>query len=60
MHAQNAFSRKLGPLGFDLFPMLVVDLMHEIESGVWRTIFIHLLRMLDCTNPALVTELDRR
>ena len=40
--------------------MLVVDLMHEVELGVWKAVFIHLLRLLDCQNESLKHELDRR
>jgi hypothetical protein len=40
--------------------MLVVDLMHEFELGVWKAIFIHLLRILDCQNEGLKHELDKR
>ena len=40
--------------------MLVVDLMHEFELGVWKALFIHLLRMLNAADKALVHELDRR
>jgi hypothetical protein len=40
--------------------MMVVDLMHEVELNVWKAIFIHLLRILDCENEALKHELDRR
>jgi hypothetical protein len=40
--------------------MMVVDLMHEVELNVWRAIFIHLLRILDCQDEALKHELDRR
>jgi hypothetical protein len=40
--------------------MLLVDLMHEFELGVWRALFIHLLRMLDAANNTLIQELDRR
>jgi hypothetical protein len=31
--------------------MLVVDLLHEFELGVWKALFIHLLRILEtvCT-----------
>jgi len=43
-----------------MFPMVVVDLMHEFELGVWKAIFIHLLRILDCQNENLKHELDRR
>jgi hypothetical protein len=34
--------------------------MHEIELGVWKAIFIHLLRILDCQGENLKHELDRR
>ena len=34
--------------------------MHEFEEGVWRALFIHLLRILESVNPNLLTELDRR
>ena len=57
---QNAFSSKLAPFGFNMFSTLVVDLMHEVELGVWKAIFIHLLRILDCQNKGLTHELDRR
>jgi hypothetical protein len=41
--------------------MLVVDLMHEFELGVWRAIFIHLLRILESHDGAnLIAELDCR
>ena len=39
--------------------MLVVDLMHEFELGVWKNLFAHLVRILQLS-PALVIELDRR
>jgi len=47
------------PLGFDLHKILVVDLMHEVELGVWKVVFIHLLRLLDCQDEKLKHELDR-
>jgi hypothetical protein len=40
--------------------MLLPDLMHEIELGVWRALFIHLLRMLQSIDESLTVELDRR
>ena len=57
---QNAFAKKLGPLGFNRYDMLVVDLMHEFELGVWKALFIHLLHILEAVNKTLVDELDRR
>jgi hypothetical protein len=40
--------------------MLVVDLLHEVELGVWKSIFIHLLRILECMDEGLKHEMDRR
>jgi hypothetical protein len=59
---QNAFSERLGCLGFNLFVMLVVDLMHEFELGVWKALFTHLIRILSAAGAgdALVHELNRR
>jgi hypothetical protein len=57
---QNAFSDRLAPLGFNFFPMLVVDLMHEFELGVWKALFIHLLRILESQGGELIAELDRQ
>jgi len=42
-----------------MFDLLVVDLMHEVELGVWKAVFIHLLHLLDCENKTLKHELDR-
>jgi hypothetical protein len=57
---QNAFSEKLAKFGFCLFVMLAVDLMHEFELGVWKAVFIHLLRVLDCHDECLKHKLDKR
>ena len=42
--------------------MLVVDLLHEFELGVWKALFTHLIRILHAATPhgGLVAELDRR
>jgi hypothetical protein len=41
--------------------MLVVDLLHEFELGVWKALFIHLLRILESHGGAdVLMELDRR
>lgn len=46
--------------GFNVFAMLVVDLLHEFELGVWKAIFTHLLRILDSLKGNKLRELDRR
>jgi hypothetical protein len=58
---QNAFMEKLGPK-FDVSQMLVVDLMHEFELGVWKALFVHLVRVLYAAAPGgrLVAILDER
>ena len=40
--------------------MLVVDLMHEFELGVWRSLFVHLVRLLHAIDPSTIHEMDRR
>jgi hypothetical protein len=42
--------------------MLVVDLMHEFELGIWKAVFTHLIRIMYAAAPGgrLVVELDRR
>jgi hypothetical protein len=57
---QNAFSDRLAPLGVNFFSIFVPDLMHDFELGEWRTLFIHLLRILDAADKNLLAELDRR
>ncbi|RXW16502.1 hypothetical protein EST38_g9352 [Candolleomyces aberdarensis] len=58
----NAFSVRLKSTKFDIFSALVVDLMHEFEIGVWKSLFIHLIRILEASSKhdVLVHELDRR
>jgi len=42
--------------------MLVVDLLHEVELGVWKSLFMHLIRILYAITPSgeLVETLDER
>ena len=58
---QNAFPDRLGA-DFNVPRMLVVDLLHEFELGVWKALFTHLIRVLyaAASNGSLVAELDLR
>ncbi|KAG2067230.1 hypothetical protein BDR04DRAFT_1129692 [Suillus decipiens] len=56
----NSFSDHLGPLGFNIFCTLVVDLLHEFELGIWKMLFIHLLRIVMVHDKGLIHELDQR
>lgn len=40
--------------------MFVVDLMHEVELGMWKHLFIHLLRIIDAEESRLLNLLDYR
>lgn len=57
---QNTSSKKLGHYRFNFFAMFMIDLMHEFELGVWKTLFIHLLQIFNAQNPNLVHSLDQR
>lgn len=57
---QNTFSDRLHAFDFNLFTMLVVDLMHKFELGVWKATFTHLLHMLESMKGGKLCELDQR
>lgn len=57
---QNAFSERLSGFGFCIFTILVVDLLHEFELGVWKAVLSHLLRMVESLKGAKLRELDQR
>ena len=56
--------KRLGALGFPvLYSMLVVDLMHEFELGVWKGLLIHLIRILeawDKKSKVTISEFNKR
>jgi hypothetical protein len=39
---------------------MVVDLLHEFELGVWKSLFTHLVRILVSVDLTLANEMDRR
>ncbi|KAH7344221.1 hypothetical protein B0J17DRAFT_565635 [Rhizoctonia solani] len=58
----NAFSRRLSPriFKFNIFETFVVDQLHEIELGVWKSLFQHLLRLLRLGGSRAVVEFNKR
>ena len=46
--------------GLNVYSLLTVDLLHEVELGVWKAVFTHIIRILSAHSPASVHELDRR
>ena len=49
-------------MGFDPYRMLVVDLMHEFELGIWKSTFSHIIRVLYAAVPGgkAVSDLNSR
>ncbi|KAK7042827.1 GLOBIN domain-containing protein [Favolaschia claudopus] len=56
---RNAFS-KLAQYGFNFFSMFVPDFLHEVELGGWKSLFLHLIRVLHAYNPVSVEKLNER
>ncbi|KAG2072058.1 hypothetical protein BDR04DRAFT_1127846 [Suillus decipiens] len=56
----NTFLDKLYTFGFNLFLMLVVDMLHEFELDVWKAIFTHLLCIVHAAGGVAVQELNWR
>ena len=65
---QNSFCERLERLKqsgkeFDISQMMVVDLLHEFELGVWKALLTHLIRLLHAASKqpgALVDILNAR
>lgn len=57
---QNTFSEALLPYGANFYQMFVPDLMHEGESGGWKALFTHLIRVCYAIGPGTVQSLNRR
>ncbi|PPQ81433.1 hypothetical protein CVT24_001917 [Panaeolus cyanescens] len=56
----NAFSQRLHKFGFNHYSMLVPDLLHEFELGVWKAVFTHLVRILYSKGDNSVQVLNER
>ncbi|KAG8940281.1 hypothetical protein FRC04_005443 [Tulasnella sp. 424] len=58
---ENAFSTTLcEEFGFNFFGILVIDLMHEFELGVWKAVLVHLIRMLYTLSKDAVNKFNHR
>ena len=57
---KNTFAERLSPFGVDIFPTLVVDLMHEFELGVLKSVLKHLIQILYGIDEDLVSTLNER
>ncbi|KAG8971132.1 hypothetical protein FRC05_011501 [Tulasnella sp. 425] len=58
---ENAFSTALcEEFGFNFFGILVVDLMHKFELGVWKAVLVHLIWMLYTLGKDAVNEFNHQ
>ncbi|KAK0226736.1 hypothetical protein EDD85DRAFT_923411 [Armillaria nabsnona] len=57
---RNSFSEALLPYDFNFYQMFVPDLMHEGESGGWKALFTHLIRICYAVGPGTIQMLNRR
>ncbi|KZT68005.1 hypothetical protein DAEQUDRAFT_728551 [Daedalea quercina L-15889] len=59
---RSAFSTRLASTGFNFnfYSIFVPDVLHEFELGVWKAIFIHLLRLLHAEGKDRIQILNER
>ena len=60
MLLKNTFADVLGALGCNMFRILTVDLMHDFELGVFKSILTHLLQLLYAVNQDAIELLNTR
>ncbi|KIK11741.1 hypothetical protein PISMIDRAFT_122141 [Pisolithus microcarpus 441] len=56
----NSFAERLSLFHFNIYLALVVDLMHEFELGILKSVLKHLIRILYVIDPSLVSTLNER
>jgi hypothetical protein len=44
----------------NVYDLLTVDLLHEIELGVWKALLTHIIRILSAHSSSSVSEFDQR
>lgn len=57
---QSAFSIRFAKFGLNHYVIFAPDLMHEFELGIWKAIFIHILRLLVALGGDSIQEFDSR
>lgn len=57
---RNTWSEFLFERGKDFYQLPSSDILHEFETGVWKAVVIHLLRILHGLSGDRIVELDRR
>ena len=58
---QNVYSNRVFlSHGLDVFNIAAIDLMHEVELGVWKMLLQHLIRILYCQGTKTVQLFNAR
>ncbi|KAE9393770.1 hypothetical protein BT96DRAFT_828701 [Gymnopus androsaceus JB14] len=57
---QNIFSNQFFKFGMNFYNLLVPDVLHELELGVWKAILLHFICMVHCLGSKNVQEMNRR
>ena len=57
---QNTFTKRLSHLGFNIHLALMVDVLHEFDLGILKTILQHLLRILYKVDATHINVLNKR
>ncbi|KZT12252.1 uncharacterized protein LAESUDRAFT_641648 [Laetiporus sulphureus 93-53] len=57
---RSAFSMRLAKFSFNVYSLFVPDLLHEFELGVWKAVFVHLLRVLHAEGQDRIQKLNSR
>ncbi|TBU36276.1 hypothetical protein BD309DRAFT_1073507, partial [Dichomitus squalens] len=57
---RSAFSQRFASFGLNVYELFVPDLLHEMELGVWKGTFTHLVRMIIAAGGDRVQMLDER
>ena len=59
-YAQNSFIEHLSGMGFNIYPSLVVDILHEFNLGVLKSCLQHLFRIFYRIDPTRIIKLNER
>ncbi|KAF8300462.1 hypothetical protein DL93DRAFT_2233812 [Clavulina sp. PMI_390] len=57
---ENSFSKKLGAHGFNVFSVLVPDILHEFLLGVWKDLITFIIRLVFSLDPGALVEFNSR
>ncbi|KAI0071014.1 hypothetical protein K474DRAFT_1712834 [Panus rudis PR-1116 ss-1] len=57
---RSAFSTRLAKYGLNVYALLVPDLLHAFELGVWKGTYTHLLRILYAQGQNTIQEFNAR